>query len=87
MTQPAAPGPLSEADLRDQLRFDPVHARSGIARRFRIGAVVLAQRLDAFSKIMQGLPVEAGAQLTGILQSSVIVIAEQECTESAAAAA
>ena len=87
MTQPAAPGPLGEADLRDQLRFDPMRARLGIARRFRVGAAVLSQRFEAFSEIMKSLPVEAGAHFAGVLQSSVIVIAEQEGTESAAAAA
>src|SRR3954447_24980773 len=81
VAQAPGAGPLGEADLGDELRLDPGHValadRAGVGER----RVVPAQRAQPGAEVAQGVAVEAGADLAGVAQRAVVVVAEQERAE------
>src|SRR3954470_9016162 len=79
VAQATVGGPLGEADLRHELRLDPggaAHAGDLVVARERARGPLAASHLG--TELAQHRAVEAGADLAGVDQLAVAVVAEQQ---------
>src|SRR3954471_24504098 len=74
VSQSAVAGPLAEADFADDLRRDPVRVL-GVLARYDIGErrVLACQRLQLGLEVAQHLVREAGADVPGVRQRTLVV--------------
>src|SRR5262245_10075706 len=79
MAQPAVPGPFGEADLSDELRLHPRHG--ALADRVAERRVVAAPVTQLLAQGTQQRAVEAGADLAGVAQLAVVVVAHEQRAE------
>src|SRR5262245_65573455 len=77
MPQPAVACPLTERELSDQLRLDPVGAlRDGVD--VGEGRIPTLQLAHPPAKVLQGPPVEPGPHLPGIAELPALVVADEQ---------
>ena len=81
VAQSAVARPLGEADLGDELRLDPCHVafldRLWCGER-RVGSRAVSQPR---AQVVEGVGVEPGPDLAGVLEPAVAVVAEQQRAE------
>src|SRR5437870_2211050 len=84
MAETTVARPFGEADLRDQLGPDPVDAALERQRAIDRG-VLLLEASEAPGESLQRLLRVAGPDLAGVQQFAVLVVADHQGAESAAA--
>src|SRR3954447_10388712 len=86
LTQPAGAGPLGEADLGDEPRLDPVGALRQRLDGLAEGRLVRLERVELLAQVRQRPGVEPGADLAGVAQDAVLVVADEQRAEADARA-
>src|SRR3954451_6239409 len=86
LEHPAGGGPLREADLRDELRADPVHPRGARLDRLVERRRWNLQRLEPRAQRHERRRVDPRAHLARVAQRARLVVADQQRAEAEAGA-